>query len=287
MKIAIASGKGGTGKTTISTNLASYLSLTDKVLLTDLDVEEPNSKLFLRCKLKHKEDKFKMIPKWKESSCLLCGNCQKVCNFHAVIQILDSIMVFPELCHSCYACSELCPSNSLPMTPKKMGVLSHYTTEQFDFVESRLEVGEEQAVPLISQTLGYIDQNFDKNYIKIFDAPPGTSCPMIEATKEADYVILVTEPTPFGLHDVIIAMETMKKLNKDFGVVINRHGIGNHDVINYCEKNNIPILAKIPYKREIAEAYSKGQLLFDKFPEVENQLAEISKCIHSLKTNLL
>lgn len=287
MKIAIASGKGGTGKTTLSTNLASYLAQSEKVILTDLDVEEPNSKLFLKCELKHKEDKNKMIPVWNESSCILCGNCQKVCNFHAVIQIMDSIMVFPELCHSCYACSELCPSESLPMIPKKMGVLSHFSATNFDFVESRLEIGEEQAVPLISQTLQYIKHNFDDNYFKIFDAPPGTSCPMIEATKDADYVILVTEPTPFGLHDVILAIETMKKLNKEFGLVINRYGIGNHDIVDYCEENKIPILAKIPNRREIAETYSKGQLLIDKFPEVRNEIDKISKYIINHKRTIL
>lgn len=279
MKIAIASGKGGTGKTTLSTNLASYLAESQKVVLTDLDVEEPNSALFLKADLVHKEDKYKMIPQWNDSACTLCGNCQKVCNYHAVIQIMDTIMVFPELCHSCYACSELCPTDSLPMIAKKMGELTHMKTSHFNFIESRLDIGEEQAVPLIKQTLQYVDQHFDSDYIKLYDAPPGTSCPVIEATKDADFVILITEPTPFGLNDVILAIETMKELKKKFGVVVNRYGIGNDDIITYCEDNNIPILAKIPNSREVATLYSKGELVYRKIPEVKQELEHIANYI--------
>lgn len=276
MKIAIASGKGGTGKTTLSTNLASFLAQTNKVVLTDLDVEEPNSGLFLKSELLHSEDKFKMIPEWNKTDCTLCGNCQDVCNYHAVIKIVDMIMVFPELCHSCYACSELCPTNSLPMIAKKMGELKHFKTENFDFIESRLVIGEEQAVPLIKQTLDYVDEKFtDTNTYKLYDSPPGTSCPVIEATKDADFVILITEPTPFGLNDVILAIDTMKELKKDFGVVINRYGIGNDDIIKYCDENKIPIIAKIPNQRAIAELYSKGELLWDKIPEVKAELSKI------------
>ena len=284
MKIAIASGKGGTGKTTLSTNLASFLSQTNKVVLTDLDVEEPNSALFLKTELIHEEDKFKMIPEWNKTDCTLCGNCQDVCNYHAVIKVVDMIMVFPELCHSCYACSELCPTNSLPMIAKKMGELKHFKTDTFDFVESRLTIGEEQAVPLIKQTLKYIDEKFsDKNIIKLYDSPPGTSCPVMEATKDADFVILITEPTPFGYNDLVLAIETMQELKKDFGVVINRYGLGNKDIEKYCDKYNIPILAKIPNKREIAELYSKGELLWDKIPEVKEELSKIVSHLTFLK----
>jgi len=283
MKIAIASGKGGTGKTTLSTNLASYLAEKQEVVLTDLDVEEPNSGLFIKADLIHGEDKFKMVPEWIEDKCTLCGICQKVCNFHAVIQLGKMIMVFPELCHGCYACSELCPESTLPMIPKKMGELKHFKKDKLNFVESRLLIGEEQAVPLISQTQKYVDEHFDTNTIKIFDSPPGTSCPVIEATKDADFVILVTEPTPFGLHDLKLAVETMKELKKIFGVVVNRYGIGNDDVISYCKEESIPLLAKIPNDRHIAEIYSKGHLVYKEIPEVKQELDKITAYISTFK----
>ena len=275
MKIAIASGKGGTGKTTVSTNLASLLAESEDVVLTDLDVEEPNSGLFISGKKINEEDKFKMIPEWEKEECILCGNCQKVCNFNAVMKLGEMIMVFPELCHGCYACSELCPTKSLPMIPKKMGELKHFKSGNLDFIESKLIIGEEQAVPLIKQTLDYVDENFPKRTIKIFDAPPGTSCPVIEATKHADLILLVTEPTPFGLHDLVLAIETMRELKKDMGVIINRFGIGDANVEKYCEENNIPIIAKIPNMRRIAEIYSEGNLLYPEIQEVKIQLENI------------
>ncbi len=275
MKIAIASGKGGTGKTTLSTNLSAFLAERGRVVLTDLDVEEPNSGLFVNGVLEHAEDKFKMIPEWEQEKCTLCGICQEVCNFHAVIKMADQIMVFPELCHSCYACSELCPEDTLPMVPKKMGELKRFELDTLSFVESRLDIGEEQAVPLIKQTLLYVDERFSKETVKIYDSPPGTSCPVIEATKDADFVILVTEPTPFGLHDLSLAVETMRELKKHFGVVVNRYGIGNDDVLAYCEKQGVPVLAKIPNDRKIAELYSRGKLVYREVPEVKRQLERI------------
>lgn len=283
MKIAIASGKGGTGKTTLSANLAAFLSENEPVVLADLDVEEPNSGLFIRGKLVYEEEKYKMIPNWDEDVCTLCGECQKNCNFHAVIQLGPQILVFPELCHSCYACSELCPVNALPMVPQRMGQLKQFWYNNIDFIESRLDIGQEQAVPLIAQTIEFVDTHFDNDIIQLFDSPPGTSCPVIEATKEADYVILVTEPTPFGLHDLKLAVETMKALKKEFGVVINRYGVGNDDVVEYCLHENIPVLAKIPNSRKVAEIYSKGQLIYDKIPEIKEQFVKLKDFILSLR----
>ncbi len=283
MKIAIASGKGGTGKTTLSTNLAAYLAESKDVVLTDLDVEEPNSGLFYKGELVHREDKFKMIPEWIEDKCTLCGICQESCNYHAIIQISTVIMVFPQLCHSCYACSELCPTEALPMIPKKMGELKHFRNGQLEFVESRLDIGEEQAVPLISQTKKYIEENFSDDFIKIYDSPPGTSCPVMEATKDADLVILVTEPTPFGLHDLTLAVDTMIQLEKKFAVVINRYGIGDDKVIEYCDENNVPIIAKIPNMRQIAELYSKGKLIYNEVPEVKQELDNIRDYIFNIQ----
>ncbi|MCD6113613.1 MAG: ATP-binding protein [Bacteroidales bacterium] len=279
MKIAIASGKGGTGKTTLSTNLAAYIAESQKVVLSDLDVEEPNSGLFIKGALIKEENKFTMKPEWKEDKCTLCGLCQEVCNYNAIVKLGNEIVVFPELCHSCYACSELCPTNALPMVPQKMGVLKHFEKNGISFIESRLDIGQEQAVPLIAQTLEFVDENFLDTSIKLYDSPPGTSCPVIEATKDADFIILITEPTPFGFNDLKLAIETMKKLEKKFAVVINRFGIGNDDVVEYCEKENIPLIAKIPNNRKVAELYSRGELIYDKIPEVKQELKKITDYI--------
>ncbi len=281
MKIAIASGKGGTGKTTLSTNLATFMAETAPVVLADLDVEEPNSGLFLQGEVHHEEPKFKMIPCWEGENCTLCGNCQEVCNSNAVLKIGDAIMVFPELCHSCYACSELCPTSSLPMQPKQMGELKHFKIGTLDFIESRLLISEEHSSPLIKQTIDFVDDNFPPEIIKIFDAPPGTSCPVIEATKDVDLVILVTEPTPFGLHDLKLAVETMRQLGKKFVVVLNRDGIGDDKVPQYCEQENTDLIARIPNSRHIAETYAAGKLLYREIPEVMLAVKVIADFIHS------
>ena len=281
MKIAIASGKGGTGKTTLATNLASYLAEKNPVVLVDLDVEEPNSGLFFSGKALHTEEKFKMIPSWS-GSCSLCGLCQDVCNFNAVLQLGQQIIIFPDLCHSCYACSELCPDSALPMQPRKMGELSHFQFGNLSFVESRLEIGQEQAVPLINQTKQYIDEKFSSELLQIYDSPPGTSCPVIEAVKDADFVILVTEPTPFGLHDLKLAVELIRKLGIQFGIVLNRFGIGDDGVLTYCQENNIPLLAKIPNDRHIAEMYSRGELIYRNIPAVKRELETITQVLNQL-----
>ncbi len=281
MKIAIASGKGGTGKTTLATNLAMFMAETAPVVLADLDVEEPNSGLFLQGEVVHAEPKYKMIPRWEEENCTLCGNCQKVCNFNAILKMGDAIMVFPELCHGCYACSELCPTESLPMQPKQMGELKHFRSGKLDFVESRLMISEEQAVPLIKQTIDYMDDNFPPATIMIFDSPPGTSCPVIEATKGVDLVILVTEPTPFGLHDLTLAVETVRQLGKDFVVVLNRDGIGDEKVPVYCEREGIKLIARIPNSRHIAETYAAGKLLYREIPAVADVVRDIARFVRS------
>lgn len=281
MKISIASGKGGTGKTTLATNLASYLSEKQDTALIDIDVEEPNSKLFIDGELVNEKLMFKAIPKWRAETCSHCGLCQDVCNFNAILRLGEEIMVFPQLCHSCYACSELCPTKSLPMSPQKIGELKEYKKDKLSFIESKLEIGEEQAVPLIKQTLDFVNKNHSHISTLLYDCPPGTSCPVIEATRHADFIILVTEPTPFGVHDLGLAVETMRSMDKKFGVVVNRDGIGNDDLDKYCQSEDIPIIARIPNKREIAIAYSKGELLYKIFPEVKQALIKIEKFIET------
>ncbi|MBB3186509.1 4Fe-4S binding protein [Microbacter margulisiae] len=282
MKVAIASGKGGTGKTLLSTNLASYWSKRQPVVLADVDVEEPNDALFLPFSRLNQEDKFKFIPSWHADACILCGQCQEICNFNAIVQLENEIMVFDELCHSCYACSELCPTQALPMIPHKIGELKHSQEGNFSFVESRLRVGEEQAVPLIAQTHQYVDAHFSPQTIMLYDCPPGTSCPMIEATKEADFVILITEPTPFGEHDVKLAMKAMQKTSKTYGVVINRSDAGDDHLRQYCKRNHIPVLATIPFDRQIAILYAQGKLVYEEIPSVRAALDQIIEFIQRL-----
>ncbi|MBL7006446.1 MAG: ATP-binding protein [Spirochaetia bacterium] len=283
MKIAIASGKGGTGKTTLSTNLASFIAESRECILTDLDVEEPNSGLFIQGEIIHSEDICKKIPEWTNASCILCGNCQTVCNFNAVLKMGEMVMVFPELCHGCYACSELCPAGSLPMKSKKMGELKSYQSGKLHFIESKLIIGEEQAVPLIKQTLKYVDDNFNKELMQILDSPPGTACPVIEVTRNSDLVILVTEPTPFGLHDLKLTVNTVMQLKKPIAVVVNRHGIGDNKVEEFCKQENIEIIAFIPNDRKIAETYAKGDLLYSVIPSVKDAVEKISNYIDRFK----
>ncbi len=279
MKIAIASGKGGTGKTTLATNLASYMASAGPVVLCDLDVEEPNSGLFVHGDLVHEEAKHKMIPEWNSDACTHCGDCQAVCSFNAILSLPTKVMVFPELCHACFACSELCPANALPMKPKQMGELRHLRSGNLDFVESKLLIGEEQAVPLIRQTLDYLATRVEGAKTTILDCPPGTSCPVIESVRDADLVILVTEPTPFGLHDLSLAVDTVRHLGKEFVVVLNRDGIGDDGVLRYCAAENIEVISRIPNSRAVAEMYSSGRLLYSEVPEVERALERIATYI--------
>jgi MinD superfamily P-loop ATPase len=262
MRIAIASGKGGTGKTTLAVNLAMLAAETEQVLLLDLDVEEPNSSLFIKGELKEETQMGRMVPQWEKQACTLCGKCSQVCRFNAVLKLGDRIMVLPELCHSCYACSELCPAAALPMQKMPLGSLKQYRRDKLTFLESKLEIGVEQTSPLIRQSLDFVDRNLPGCDYQFLDCPPGTSCSMISATKTADYVILVTEPTPFGLHDLGLAVKTMRQLGKPFGVVVNRVGIGNAEVFAYCQREQIEIIGKIANSRELAELYSRGELLY-------------------------
>ena len=287
MQIAIASGKGGTGKTTLSVNLATLLSQQisedTTILLADMDVEEPNSGLFLKGELLHSEVKYRMVADWDEKKCTFCERCANICEFNAIAYLGISVMVFPELCHSCYACSDLCPEDALPMIPRRMGELKEYKlTDRLFFMESRLDIGVEQATPLIEQSRKHIKKSNAENMIVIIDAPPGTSCPVIEAVKDADIVLLVTEPTPFGLHDLTLAVDTMQELKKNIAVVINKYGIGNREVEKYCADKQIPVIGKIPNLKEAAMMYSKGEILVDSIPEIRTEIDNIYQNIIKL-----
>jgi len=283
MKIAIASGKGGTGKTTLSVNLARFVSvITDdekEVVLTDLDVEEPNSGVFIKGSQVNKETKFRQIPEINFDKCTYCGRCRDVCRFNAIATLPENVLVFPELCHSCNACVGLCPEDAMRMKDHPMGELVESVQDNLKFVESTLNIGEQQAVPLISQTIEYTE-NYDSDALFIYDSPPGTSCPMIESVKDADFVILVSEPTPFGLHDLKLSVETMQKLGKTFGVVSNRDGIGPDIIGEYCEAEQVLLLGRIPDSREIATLYSRGKSIFH-LNSVEKALREIIKEIEN------
>lgn len=280
MKIAVASGKGGTGKTTVSTNLASMMAARMPILLADLDVEEPNSGLFVaRKEADLEQTKYRMVPRWDSSACTRCGMCQDVCNFHAIIALGKQVMVFPELCHGCYACSGLCPADALPMVQEPMGVTRVYEAGALTFIESRLDIGQEQAVPLIAQTKGMLEERYADAPLTILDSPPGTSCPVIEAVKDVDLVLLVTEPTPFGLNDLILAVETVRELGKPFAVIINRYGIGNDDVLDYCRDEQIELIAMIPNSREAAGKYSSGKLIYESIPEISREFRKIERFI--------
>ncbi|UBM61914.1 ATP-binding protein [Candidatus Sulfidibacterium hydrothermale] len=281
MQIAIASGKGGTGKTTLAVNLAVLLSekfsgTGQKVLLADLDVEEPNSGLFLKGDLIEEQVNYRMVPDWKEDKCTLCKRCANVCEFNALAFLGISVMIFPELCHSCYACSDLCPEDALPMEKRRMGVTRRYRlNESLEFMESRIDIGVEQATPLIEQTRKYIKENYDDQWMVLLDSPPGTSCPVMEAVKDADLVLLITEPTPFGFHDLKLAMDTMGELGKKYAVVINKYGIGNDEVLHYCEQKQIPVIGKLPHLTEAAVLYSKGKNMVDTLPAIRNEIEKI------------
>lgn len=282
MKIAIASGKGGTGKTTLSINLVQMLSLqagnTKDVVLTDLDVEEPNSGVFVNGSVVNKEIKYRQIPEIDFERCTFCGRCKEVCNFNAIVTLPENVLIFPELCHSCNACVGLCPENAMRMKDYAMGELVEIAQDNLRFVESTLNIGEQQAVPLISQAIEYSEKTFSADSVFIYDAPPGTSCPMIESIKGTDFVILVSEPTPFGLHDLNLSVETMRKLGKSFGVVINRDGIGKDIIGDYCAKQGVPVLGRIPDSREIATLYSRGDTIF--------HLESVNKALQSIVQNI-
>ncbi len=251
MIVAVASGKGGTGKTSLTVNLALSLN---RVQVLDCDVEEPNAHVLLQPTQYRTEPVYTAVPKVNEALCTYCGDCSKFCRYNALLTLKDTILVFPELCHSCGGCTLVCPQKAISEERYQIGTLNYASAGEIGLVWGELTVGKPLAVPIIKA----VKQQTDLTRTVLVDSPPGTSCSFVETVSGCDFCVLVTEPTPFGLHDLQIAVKVLKKLALPFGVVVNRAGIGDHKVYDYCENQNIPVLLEIPYDRRIAELYSKG-----------------------------
>jgi MinD superfamily P-loop ATPase len=281
MIISIASGKGGTGKTTIAVNLA--LSLPQgTVQLIDCDVEEPNSHLFLSPSIHRVSSVGIPVPRIDESKCIYCGKCAKVCEYHAIAVILENVLVFDELCHGCGACSHLCPEKAIFEAEREIGFVQEGNANGINFISGVLNVGEPMASPVIRR----VKQKVQKERIVILDAPPGTACPVIESVKGSDFCLLVTEPTPFGLNDLELAVGMLEKLGIPKGVVVNKADIGDREVWNYCESRNIPILMEIPMDRRIAESYSKGIPLVAEKPSYIPQFLNLIEKVENLHESI-
>jgi MinD superfamily P-loop ATPase len=276
IKIAVASGKGGTGKTLISTNLAYIASKKMKVSLYDLDVEEPNSHLFLQKEEVQPVSVEMMIPVVNDDKCTYCGICSKVCEYHAIITLAKNVMVFPELCHSCYGCLEMCPTGAISEGFKSIGEIFHSQNDNLNLITGKLKVSESATTALIAKTKNEKSENVK---LAIYDSPPGTSCPVIEATKDMDYIILVSEPTLFGVHDLDLVVQTIKQLNRPFGIIINKAEKNNTIIDDYCKENAIEIIAKIPIQDEIAHTYARGGLIVE---NVKGTEAVFEKLLHTV-----
>ena len=262
MIVSVASGKGGTGKTTVDVGLALSLN---NVQFLDCDVEEPNAHLFLKPRITETSPAFISIPDIVEERCDYCGECQRVCAFNSIAVLKNpetgkgSVLVFDHLCHSCGACCILCPRGAILETKKQIGVIEKGIARYFPFVHGKLNIGEVMSPPLIRQ----VKKEIDPKKTVIIDAPPGTTCPVIETVKGSDFCILVTEPTPFGLNDLTLAVDVLKTLGIPSGIVLNRSDIGDDGVASFAREQDIPLLMNIPFDRDIASAYSMGVPMVD------------------------
>jgi len=292
MIISVASGKGGTGKTTVATNLAFSLALEEKVQYLDCDVEEPNGHIFLKPRFSGMKTVNIYVPSIDEEKCTFCGKCSELCQFNALAVLENNVLIFEELCHGCGACWHFCPQNAVKSVPKEIGVIEMGTAGKVEFVHGKLNVGVALSPPVIDAVKGQVNPG----KVAVVDAPPGTSCPVIEAVNESDFCILVTEPTPFGLNDLILAVEMVRKLGVSFGVVINKAGSYDGDaagslstaeeesvqenlmpeagdfndgagVEDYCKKEGIPVLLRIPLSKQVMSLYSRGDLPARELPE--------------------
>ena len=269
MIIAVASGKGGTGKTIVATSLAISLAMEmagQPPLFLDCDVEAPNAHLFLHPALTEKQDVDLLIPVVDEEKCTHCGKCAEVCQYHAIAVLGQKTLVFPQLCHGCGSCTALCPEAAIREEPYRMGVIERGPAEfGITFARGVLDVGEPMAVPVIRQLKRWVQPV--PGQVVVFDAPPGTSCPVVETMRDSDFLLLVTEPTPFGLHDLRLAAQVASKLGIRAGVIVNRENGPYPALDELCAENDLPVLLHIPFERKIAEGVAQGKTLLNIHPE--------------------
>jgi len=278
MIISVASGKGGTGKTLVATSLAISLIDNYKVQLLDCDVEEPNANILLHLAVNQSQPVYIPIPKVDEAKCTYCGKCAEVCAYNAIAVIKDKVLVFPELCHGCGACSYLCPESAITEEGREVGIVERGGSGNLELIQGKLNVGEAMAPPVIREVKKYADPA----NIVINDVPPGTSCPVVEAVEGSDFCLLVTEPTPFGLNDLSLAVEVVRKLGIPCGVIINRVGIGGEEVEQYCHREGIPVLLRIPLDRKIAMLYSQGIPLIEGMPRWREDFLKLFQDIKNI-----
>ncbi len=277
MKIAVLSGKGGTGKTTVSTNIAWVLSKEMPIQLMDMDTEEPNSHIFFDVDFTREESTELLIPKVDNKKCTKCGKCAEVCQFGAITVFETGVLVFDGLCHGCGACNIVCPENAITEIPKSIGTIKlGKVGDNLTFGMGLLNIGEMSGVPIIRHLKKYID---DKKTV-IIDSPPGVSCPVVEALRGADFALLVTEATPLGFHDLLLAVDVVREMGMPMGVVVNRASDDYDQVEKYVDIENIPLLGKIPYDKKIAEKYSKGELFVK---DDENWFKEVRNIFEKIK----
>ncbi len=269
MKLAIASGKGGTGKTTVA--LCLTLSAKQPVRLLDCDVEEPNCHLFLKPQIQWRKPVTVPVPVVDTAKCDGGGKCRELCQFNAIAMLKGKAVIFPELCHSCGGCAKVCPTGAIREVEREIGVVEEGTSNGIAFVTGNLHVGQ----PLAPTVIRAVKRRATSDQLTILDCPPGTSCAMVTVVRDADHVLLVTEPTPFGLHDLKLAVDTVRQLGRSFSVIINRADAGDDRVMEYCRAENIPVRLQIPEDRRIAEAYSRGETVINALPELREKFRQL------------
>jgi MinD superfamily P-loop ATPase len=279
MIISVTSGKGGTGKTTISTNLAMSLSsVGQKVQYLDCDAEEPNGHIFLKPDIEIMEDVTVPVPQVDLAKCTGCRKCGRLCQYSAILSLKGNVLVFENLCHSCGGCMAICPEGAITEKQRKIGIAEFGTSNGVYFGHGRLDIGAIQTPALIR----HVKKRIKQDAINIIDAPPGTSCPVIESIKGSDFVLLVTEPTPFGLNDSVLAVDMVRQLKMPFAVAINRSNIGNDALMQYCQQENINVLIQIPNDRKIAESYSRGVMIVGAMPDYKQKFLKLYEDIKKL-----